>query len=90
MNIPNIQNIDLATFLEQNPEMSDVKFIFRTSDSKEEKELAAHKLILSCGSPVFITQFFGSIKDQDFINVTLQMHLLMLLKSSLIFFTIQM
>ena len=69
MYIPNIQIIDLAAFLEQNPEMAYVKFSFTTSDSKEEKELAACKLILSCGSPVFRTQFFGSIKNQDFINV---------------------
>ena len=69
MEVPNIQTIDLTDFLKTNSGMADVKFIFSSSVSKEEQELLAHKLILSCGSPVFQTQFYGSIQDQNNIPV---------------------
>jgi len=69
MVVPNIQTIDLATYLNANSSMADVKFIFRSPVSKEVKEILAHKLVLSCGSEVFQTQFYGSIQDQEEILV---------------------
>ena len=71
MEVPNIQTIDLSSFLQANSAMVDVKFIFSSPDSNEVQELPAHKLVLSCASQVFRTQFYGSIPgDQDAIPVT--------------------
>jgi len=71
MAIPNFQTIDLASIRENSPQpTSDVKFIFANQDSGEKLELDAHKLILAFGSEVFMTQFFGSFKeDRDIIPV---------------------
>ena len=73
MTDPNIQTIDLLSVLlapSSNPTTSDVKFIFVNQTSGDKSELSAHKLILACGSEVFMAQFYGSMKEEkDFITV---------------------
>ena len=64
MEVPNIQTIDLASYLRANPIMADVKFLFGLPDSNEVREILAHKLILSCASEVFQTQFYSDLKDE--------------------------
>ena len=70
MAVSNIQTIDLIEFFNNNPEVSDVKFKFKNHDYNKEEVLVANRVVLSCGSDVFRTQFFGSVQDQDFINIT--------------------
>jgi len=66
---PNIQTIDLVTKLrysDTNPDPTcDVTFSFENQSTGQKSQLFAHKLILACGSPVFMTQFFGSIEEKD-------------------------
>ena len=65
MAVPNIQTIDIANIRENSSRpTTDVKFIFVDKDSGEKLELNAHKLILAYGSEVFMTQFFGSFKEE--------------------------
>jgi len=65
MAIPNIQTIDIANIRENSPKpTTDVKFSFVDQNSGEKLELNAHKLILAFGSEVFMSQFFGSMRDE--------------------------
>jgi len=65
MAVPNFQTIDIAKIRENSPQpTSDVTFIFVDQNSGEKKELHAHKLLLAFGSEVFMTQFFGSLKEE--------------------------
>jgi len=69
MTDPNIQTIDLVTKLRYsdiNPDPTcDVTFSFQNQSTGQKSQLFAHKLILACGSPVFMTQFFGSFEEKD-------------------------
>ena len=49
-------------FMFNNDLISDVKFIVRGSDGSE-KELPAHKFVLSISSPVFYAMFYGPMAD---------------------------
>ena len=60
MSDPNIQTIDLASVRET----CDVKFLIVNQNTGEETEVLAHKLILSFGSPVFMRQFYGTMKEE--------------------------
>jgi len=65
MAIPNIQTVNLANTLWNSARpTTDVKFTFVHQVSGERLELDAHKLILACGSEVFMTQFFGLIREE--------------------------
>ena len=64
MAVPNIQTIDLVTYLRAHPVMADVKFKFKDPDTNEGHEILAHKLILSCASEVFKAQFYGDDLDE--------------------------
>ena len=65
MAIPNFQTIDVARIRETSPQQtSDIKFVFVDKNSGEKHELFAHKFVLAFGSEVFMTQFFGSIKEE--------------------------
>jgi len=65
MAVPNFQTIDIANIRENSPQpTTDVTFIFVDQNSGEKKELHAHKLLLAFGSEVFMTQFFGSFKEE--------------------------
>jgi len=65
MAIPNFQTIDIAKIRETAPQQtSDIKFEFLDKNSGEKKELFAHKFVLAFGSEVFMTQFFGSLKEE--------------------------
>jgi len=64
MAVPNIQTIDLANYLRAHPVMADVKFKFKDSETKETREILAHKLVLSCASEVFKAQFYGDDLDE--------------------------
>jgi len=64
MEVPNIQTINLDTYLRTYPVMSDVKFIFKVPESNEVKEILSHKLILACASEVFHTQFYSDDKEE--------------------------
>ena len=65
MTVPNFQTIDIAKIRESSPQpTTDVTFIFVDQNSGEKKELHAHKLLLAFGSEVFMTQFFGSFKEE--------------------------
>ena len=64
MEVPNIQTINLDTYLRANPVMADVKFIFKDPESNEAREILAHKLILACASEVFQTQFYSDLNDE--------------------------
>eukprot|EP00092_Neocalanus_flemingeri_P026071 GFUD01028256.1.p1 GENE.GFUD01028256.1~~GFUD01028256.1.p1 ORF type:complete len:279 (-),score=49.78 GFUD01028256.1:40-876(-) len=66
MAVPNIQTVDLvATIRDISPNpTSDVSFIFVDQSTGEKSELLAHKLVLACGSSVFMTQFYGSAKEK--------------------------
>jgi len=64
---PNIQTIDLASVRESASSPyppCDVKFTFVDKDTGEKAEIPAHMFILSCGSPVFNAQFYGTMKDE--------------------------
>eukprot|EP00092_Neocalanus_flemingeri_P087504 GFUD01110441.1.p1 GENE.GFUD01110441.1~~GFUD01110441.1.p1 ORF type:complete len:281 (-),score=64.59 GFUD01110441.1:57-899(-) len=66
MTDPNIQNIDLMAGIcdiSPNPTF-DISFTFIDQTTGETSELFAHKLVLACGSPVFMKQFYGEIKEQ--------------------------
>ena len=65
MGDPNIQTIDLANVRETCPDPTcDVKFTFLNQDTGNTFEIPAHKLILAFGSPVFMTQFYGTMKEE--------------------------
>jgi len=65
MSDPNIQTIDLASVRETCPNPTcDVKFLIVNQNTGEETEVLAHKLILSFGSPVFMRQFYGTMKEE--------------------------
>eukprot|EP00092_Neocalanus_flemingeri_P018234 GFUD01019734.1.p1 GENE.GFUD01019734.1~~GFUD01019734.1.p1 ORF type:complete len:283 (-),score=56.49 GFUD01019734.1:71-919(-) len=66
MTDPNIQNIDLmAGICDISPNPTyDISFTFVDQTTGETSELFAHKLVLACGSPVFMRQFYGEIKEQ--------------------------
>eukprot|EP00092_Neocalanus_flemingeri_P085526 GFUD01107627.1.p1 GENE.GFUD01107627.1~~GFUD01107627.1.p1 ORF type:complete len:299 (-),score=82.14 GFUD01107627.1:163-996(-) len=66
MAAPNIQTIDLVATLRDispNP-TSDVTFTFVDESTGETSQLAAHKLVLACGSSVFMAQFYGPIQEK--------------------------
>eukprot|EP00092_Neocalanus_flemingeri_P037812 GFUD01041162.1.p1 GENE.GFUD01041162.1~~GFUD01041162.1.p1 ORF type:complete len:281 (-),score=48.41 GFUD01041162.1:53-895(-) len=67
MAVPNIQTVDLvATIRDISPNpTSDVSFTFVDQSTGEKSELLAHKLVLACGSSVFMAQFYGSIKEKE-------------------------
>ena len=48
-----------------NEHLSDVKFVVRGSDGKSESNrlIAAHKFVLSIGSPVFEAMFYGELAE---------------------------
>ena len=48
-----------------NEHLSDVKFVVRGSDSESETDrlIAAHKFVLSIGSPVFEAMFYGELAE---------------------------
>ena len=54
-------------FMLNNDLFSDVKFVVRKSDSEGESEskkmIAAHKFVLSIGSPVFEAMFYGELAE---------------------------
>eukprot|EP00092_Neocalanus_flemingeri_P013831 GFUD01014921.1.p1 GENE.GFUD01014921.1~~GFUD01014921.1.p1 ORF type:complete len:287 (+),score=52.21 GFUD01014921.1:88-948(+) len=66
MTDPNIQTIDLmAGICDISPNPTyDISFTFVDQTTGETSELFAHKLVLACGSPVFMRQFYGEIKEQ--------------------------
>eukprot|EP00092_Neocalanus_flemingeri_P030009 GFUD01032579.1.p1 GENE.GFUD01032579.1~~GFUD01032579.1.p1 ORF type:complete len:340 (-),score=86.10 GFUD01032579.1:135-1091(-) len=66
MAAPNIQTIDLmATLRDISPNpTSDVTFTFVDESTGETSQLAAHKLVLACGSTVFMAQFYGPIQEK--------------------------
>eukprot|EP00092_Neocalanus_flemingeri_P015564 GFUD01016847.1.p1 GENE.GFUD01016847.1~~GFUD01016847.1.p1 ORF type:complete len:299 (-),score=63.36 GFUD01016847.1:101-934(-) len=66
MTVPNIQTIDLvATIRDISPNPTcDVSFTFVDQTTGETSTLSAHKLVLACGSPVFMTQFYGPIREK--------------------------
>ena len=65
MAVPNFQTIDMAHIREHSPTpTSDVKFTFVNQNSGEKLELYAHKFALAFGSEVFMTQFFGLLKEE--------------------------
>merc|ERR1711915_261819 len=70
MSVSNIQNIDLMAFMQENKNMSDIKFTFPEEDSSVDSSINAQKLVLACGSEVFKIQFYGSFKNEDTIKVT--------------------
>eukprot|EP00092_Neocalanus_flemingeri_P040345 GFUD01043940.1.p1 GENE.GFUD01043940.1~~GFUD01043940.1.p1 ORF type:complete len:281 (+),score=83.86 GFUD01043940.1:66-908(+) len=62
----NIQTIDLVVTLRDispNP-TSDVTFTFVDQSCGKTSEILAHKLVLACGSTVFMAQFYGPSKEQ--------------------------
>eukprot|EP00092_Neocalanus_flemingeri_P013501 GFUD01014560.1.p1 GENE.GFUD01014560.1~~GFUD01014560.1.p1 ORF type:complete len:264 (-),score=43.37 GFUD01014560.1:123-854(-) len=63
---PNIQTIDLVSSIRDvSPcPTCDISFSFSDETTGEKSELFAHKLILACGSPVFMAQFYGLIKER--------------------------
>eukprot|EP00092_Neocalanus_flemingeri_P007914 GFUD01008540.1.p1 GENE.GFUD01008540.1~~GFUD01008540.1.p1 ORF type:complete len:318 (-),score=68.95 GFUD01008540.1:64-1017(-) len=64
---PNIQTIDLVASLcgISSPYPTfDVSFTFVDDTTGEKGEIFAHKLILACGSSVFMAQFYGSSKEE--------------------------
>ena len=52
-------------FMFNNEHLSDVKFVVRGSDSESETDrlIAAHKFVLSIGSPVFEAMFYGELAE---------------------------
>eukprot|EP00092_Neocalanus_flemingeri_P065133 GFUD01079129.1.p1 GENE.GFUD01079129.1~~GFUD01079129.1.p1 ORF type:complete len:311 (-),score=78.63 GFUD01079129.1:64-996(-) len=64
---PNIQTIDLVASIcgisSPHPTF-DVSFTFVDDTTGEKGEIFAHKLILACGSSVFMAQFYGSSKEE--------------------------
>ena len=69
MGISNIQTIDILSFLNMNSDIANVRFVFEHRGG-ENKELLGHSLVLACASPVFKTQFYGSISDTEMIVIT--------------------
>ena len=57
-------------FMEENKNMTDIKFTFPEEDSSVDSSINAQKLVLACGSEVFKIQFYGSFKNEDTIKVT--------------------
>ena len=52
-------------FMFNNEHLSDVRFVVRGSDGKSESNrlIAAHKFVLSIGSPVFEAMFYGELAE---------------------------
>eukprot|EP00092_Neocalanus_flemingeri_P021797 GFUD01023646.1.p1 GENE.GFUD01023646.1~~GFUD01023646.1.p1 ORF type:complete len:271 (-),score=52.01 GFUD01023646.1:56-868(-) len=63
---PNFQTTGLvASLRDVSPRPTcDISFTFSDKTTGEKSELFAHKLILACGSPVFMAQFYGDIKEE--------------------------
>jgi len=69
---PNFQTIDLASARDETTLSStcDVRFSFTDPNTGDKSEVLAHKLVLALGSEVFMSQFYGPMKEEkDVISI---------------------